>query len=161
MDLKELQYAFLQTSGRMGRLDTSSLFSSATRQEYLILEVLHLDPLASSEQQGIRISDMAAIMQVSPPAVSRMVQNMESRGLVRKVKSPENSRNTFIQITEQGEQVRLETDKKISRLFTAVIDRCGKDRAEKLVSYFLEMLDVAYDELQRQSSDADHKGENK
>ena len=53
----------------------------------------------------IRVGDLAAAEQVSPPTISRMVREMEAEGLVERVHDPEDRRLQLIRATLSGRKL--------------------------------------------------------
>ena len=56
------------------------------------------------EKQGIRVkvSDISAAMSLPRPGVTRTVKEMETKGYLQKLASPDDGRVTYISVTEAG-----------------------------------------------------------
>lgn len=67
----------------------------------------YLDTIQTLEQQGIpvKISDISGTLQIPRPGVTRTVKEMEAKGYLKKLSSPEDGRITYISITESGKQL--------------------------------------------------------
>lgn len=59
------------------------------------------------EKQGIqiKISDISDVMNLPRPGVTRTVKEMETKGYLRKISSPDDGRVTYISITEEGRKL--------------------------------------------------------
>lgn len=66
--------------------------------------IQYLDNIHALEKQGIqvKISDISDVMNLPRPGVTRTVKEMETKGYLRKISSPDDGRVTYISITEEG-----------------------------------------------------------
>ena len=67
----------------------------------------YLDIIEMLEKQGVRakISDISDVMNLPRPGVTRTVKEMETKGYLRKISSPDDGRVTYISITEEGRKL--------------------------------------------------------
>jgi DNA-binding MarR family transcriptional regulator len=62
-------------------------------------------------REGARLSDLAAAAEITPSAMTRVLEKLESRGLVRRVRgAKEDGRAAMVEITEEGRRVRGRID---------------------------------------------------
>lgn len=66
--------------------------------------IQYMDMIQRMEKQGIqvKISDISDVMKLPRPGVTRTVKEMEKKGYLRKIASPDDGRVTYISITEEG-----------------------------------------------------------
>ena len=64
--------------------------------------------LAVSEHQGLHFRDLADLTSIERPTLSRLLDEMESAGLLRRVRDPEDSRSVNISLAAAG-HARLES----------------------------------------------------
>ena len=59
------------------------------------------------EKQGtqVKISDISDVMNLPRPGVTRTVKEMEKKGYLSKIASPDDGRVTYISITEEGRKL--------------------------------------------------------
>jgi len=63
-----------------------------------------LSALATISKQGpVRLAELAQLESVSPPSTTRLVADLESKGLVSRESDPEDGRAVLISITPAGE----------------------------------------------------------
>lgn len=66
--------------------------------------IQYLDMIQRLEKQGtqVKISDISDVMNLPRPGVTRTVKEMEKKGYLSKIASPDDGRVTYISITEEG-----------------------------------------------------------
>lgn len=66
--------------------------------------IQYLEKIQALEKQGIRVkvSDISAAMSLPRPGVTRTVKEMEKKGYLKKLASPDDGRVTYISVTEAG-----------------------------------------------------------
>ena len=69
--------------------------------------IQYLDVIHSLERQGIqvKVSDISDALALPRPGVTRTIKDMEAKGYVKKLASPEDGRITYLSITDAGEQL--------------------------------------------------------
>jgi DNA-binding MarR family transcriptional regulator len=81
-----------------------------------------------SRQQGhaLRIRDLSKHLLLTQPSVSRMVDRLVTKGLVRKESAPGDGRGTFVRLTDDGyslyRRVAVMHAKSIERLLGAALE---------------------------------------
>ena len=83
--------------------------------------IQYLDNIHALEKQGIqvKISDISDVMNLPRPGVTRTVKEMETKGYLRKISSPDDGRVTYISITEEGRKLSEERAKTVANYFIA------------------------------------------
>ena len=66
--------------------------------------IQYLDAIQKLEKKDIhvKVSDISDIMNLPRPGVTRTVKEMEKKGYLSKIASPDDGRVTYISITEEG-----------------------------------------------------------
>ena len=82
MKFKKLQEEFLKTINRFGKIKYELLFHNVSRREYEMLAVMERFMHESGNRKGIYVSELAKILRVSSPAVSRMIGILETKGFI-------------------------------------------------------------------------------
>ena len=71
----------------------------------------YLDTIEGLERQGVRvkvsdISDaLSDVLNIPRPGVTRTIKEMEKKGLVQKISSPDDGRVTYLTVTESGKRL--------------------------------------------------------
>lgn len=132
-DVSRLRLALLRVARRL-RQNSSGMTQS------------QLSALASVQRDGpLTISGLAAIENVQPPSISRIVGTLEGEGWVARVADPSDGRAALVQITGAGAQrlaeVRADRDAWLARRIEAM-------HAEDVAALFgaLDALERLFDE---------------
>ena len=66
--------------------------------------IQYMDKIQTMEKQGIcvKVSDISDALNIPRPGVTRTVKEMETKGYLQKLSSPDDGRVTFITLTEAG-----------------------------------------------------------
>ena len=72
----------------------------------------YLDVIQMLEKKGIevKVSDISDTLNIPRPGVTRTVKEMEKKGYLRKLASPDDGRVTYISITESGKELHHKYD---------------------------------------------------
>lgn len=68
---------------------------------------------ASEETGGVNQRRLAALMGLDPSQVVALVDELENRGLVRRVSDPSDRRNKLIEATEEGRRLRRTAQRRV------------------------------------------------
>ena len=91
--------------------------SGVTMPEYDVLYTLTDCPPG-----GVRLHELADHVRLSQPGLSRLVERMESAGLVRRDRDPHDGRGTLVALTDKGREVQQETGRRHAR---SIVSRVG------------------------------------
>lgn len=74
--------------------------------------IQYLDAIQTlqKKKKDIRVSDISDVMNLPRPGVTRTVKEMEEKGYLRKLASPDDGRVTYITITEEGKKLSQKYD---------------------------------------------------
>jgi DNA-binding MarR family transcriptional regulator len=102
------------------------------------------------EQVSLRVTDLAARLNIDPPAVTRKAQQLERLGLVRRERDALDARASRLQLTPEGDQVlRRFLLARHEWLTTLLADWPAADRCEfaRLICRFTDDIDRHLTEL--------------
>ena len=68
---------------------------------------------------GVRLHELAEHVRLSQPGLSRLVERMESDGLVHRARDPHDGRGTRVVLTDLGRAVQQETGRRHARSIVA------------------------------------------
>lgn len=90
--------------------------------------------IAHAEQGTIAVSELARLLDLSPSHVSRVVIDLERKGLVERQRSPEDSRSTRAGVTDAGRRQLLEATPTYSSTIREVMfEGLGEREVKQLV----------------------------
>lgn len=98
--------------------------------------------------EKIRMSDISRELMISKPAATQMVDRLESRGLVERVRDEEDRRVVSIQPTPMGEACFAEGMEMGLEFIDRVVARMGNEKADRLVKLMNQFLDYVIEEMQ-------------
>ena len=104
-------------------------------------------------ENGVYVSQLAKELKVSSPAVSRALGNLESKGLIGRDVDKENRRNTYVYLTEQGEEEIAETERLLDEKMTRVVDQMGKEDVEQLLNLWEKLVCIMEEDTEKMISD--------
>lgn len=105
------------------------LGGSLSRMEFFTLSAL----LHQEETGPMRVSGLSEALQSAGPGVSRLLGNLERRGLISRTVDPEDRRSTRVSLTDEGRQVCRQTEAVVSAYTRRVLDRMGREEMDRLL----------------------------
>ena len=90
-------------------------------------------------------ADLARRMQVDTGAVTRMVDRMEQKGLVERVRCQEDRRVVNLQVTDSGRKAAAVIPKALCKVLNAHLKGFTQDEANALKGFLLRMLENGVD----------------
>jgi DNA-binding MarR family transcriptional regulator len=80
----------------------------------------------------LTLGQLAAAEQVRPPTMTRIVQALEAKGLVRKSANAEDRRTIHLSATMKGKRVMLEARERRVRSLAAQIEKLSREEQRRL-----------------------------
>lgn len=149
MKNQALQEQMFRTMFRLRRFYPGDIFEDISMGEFKVLEILSCCSEGRDADQGMYVSKMASMMEVSSPAVSRLLKSMEARDYIGRHVDSKDRRNTCVFITETGIKKRDECRKLAEDFLDRVINRVKPENVQRMLDLFHQMLDVMEDELKK------------
>ena len=94
------------------------------------LEAVHTLEKNSSH---VRVSDISDVLDLPRPGVTRTVKEMEQKGYLRKLASPDDRRVTYISITEEGRELSRKYDENYFSELSAYLDDISEEEADCMI----------------------------
>ena len=85
-----------------GEADPGNAAASAGRGDAVLYSISGCNPETGKKDIHVKVSDISDIMNLPRPGVTRTVKEMEKKGYLSKIASPDDGRVTYISITEEG-----------------------------------------------------------
>lgn len=97
--------------------------------------IQYLDMIHTMEQEGlsVKISDISDRLNIPRPGVTRTVKEMEKKGYLQKIASPDDGRVTFITATESGKKLHQKFDAQYFNMLAPYMDEISKEEAENMI----------------------------
>lgn len=102
-----------------------------SRMEFFTLSILFHRP---AEEGPMQVSGLARALHSTTPGVSRLLGNLERRGLILRTVAPSDRRITQVALTEEGRQACTRALKTVSRYTNQVLEQMGQPEMEQLLA---------------------------
>lgn len=138
---KSIAEELLRTIEKFKRLEGPSIaFRGVKRSEFFLLTTLA--DCTSSKSEGIRISELSSKMDVTPPAVTHMINSLEEIGLVERLADPNDRRVVLIRLTVKGEKAVVEIHAGFMDKLMGLVEFLGEKDSKEFIR--LLSLTLAY-----------------
>ena len=147
MTEQEICKQFGRVMQRIGKVSSELAFGNLTQNEFFALNIIRGFEEEHQDVKGIYVSTLGMLMKSSMPAVSRLLRTMEGKGLLERVTDPQDRRNTYVFITEQGEETRTKGMKQMGNLFLQVLRQMGSENMVSMLKLMQEYADIMEDKV--------------
>ena len=128
---------FGRVKGAMGAAFDAELAPlDITAAQYVILMSLAHGEVSSA-------SDLCKGISYDPGAMTRMLDRLERRGLVRRVAKPDDRRTFQLELTDEGRDVMPKLRAAGMKVLNRMLDGFSANEAQQLEGYLLRMLNNA------------------
>ena len=158
MTEQEIRKKFLKIGHRFGKMKMLINYGNVSKAEFAVLMTVKRRQEMARNENGVYVSQLAKELKVSSPAVSRMLGNLENKGLIGRDVDKENRRNTYVYLTEKGEEEIAETERLLDEKMTKVVDQMGKEDVEQLLNLWEKLVRIMEEDAVGMISDeaSDH-----
>ena len=97
--------------------------------------IQYMDKIQTMEKQGIcvKISDISDALNIPRPGVTRTVKEMETKGYLQKLSSPDDGRVTFITLTEAGKALSRKYNEHYFNELSSYLDDISEEDADCMI----------------------------
>lgn len=107
-----------------------------SHSEFFLLNII------MDRNNDITVSEIAAELDVTPPAVSRSLKSLENRGLIKRETNLVNRRNTMVRLTETGQKFLEMSRRQMDVVMQYVEEKMGEERKNQLCLLLEEMTEI-------------------
>ncbi|WP_171123943.1 MULTISPECIES: homoprotocatechuate degradation operon regulator HpaR [unclassified Ruegeria] len=133
---RSLPIALLRARERvMGPIRKMLSDAGVTEQQWRVLRVLQEE----GPQEPTRIAERACLLL---PSLTRILQKLEAKGLIRRRVNPGDKRRQIVEVTAQGERIIQDNIEVMIRLAEEIKDQLGQKRHEALLDLLNELHDL-------------------
>ncbi|MCH5349219.1 MAG: MarR family transcriptional regulator [Oscillospiraceae bacterium] len=122
-----------------------------SHSEFCIMNIIR------NGREDITVSEIASELDVTPPAVSRSLKFMESRGFIRRETDSVNRRNTMVRLTVKGSDILDRARNEIDSITEMVNTEMGAERIDQLYRLIAEMTEIYEKYAKVKGENADDK----
>lgn len=131
MDNQDIQTYFLENVSMFQKICDRIKFADISRSEFAMMHMIHCK---QNEAASLTLSDLAGFLEISSPAVSRMIKTLEDKGYVFRRVSEKDRRISFVSLTEKGEEVHGECAEKMQQWGEQTMNAMGRENIIQLLS---------------------------
>ena len=84
--------------------------------------------------------ELAEVLDSVPPAISAMIAELETQGLLKRSADPEDRRRVILEITEQGHALRQELGKAWHQVILRRVSKLDRDEIQSLIRIYEKLL---------------------
>jgi DNA-binding MarR family transcriptional regulator len=96
--------------------------------------------LLRADAKGMKVSEVSAQMQITPAAVTHIVNALEEAGHLERLAEPTDRRVVLVRLTEFGRQAVAEQKAHVLQTLSGLLDFLGEQDARELVRLFTVSL---------------------
>lgn len=91
--------------------------------------------------EEVRTSDVSRRMEVSPPALTPTLNQLEEKGLIQRLPSKTDRRTVYLRVTEQGEELCRRHWQRMREHFQSLTDYLGEEDSAELTRLLGRILE--------------------
>lgn len=157
--MKQNQGARLLYSCLDMRRNLNQLLSNGnvSQGEYLVLRNIwrsSTDMNADRMQQHIKAANLSDALELSRPSITRILNSLEGRGLIKRNIDAKDRRSISIELTEDGINALLKAENALNNLTETLVKSLGDEDTDKLIE-LVDKLSEIYKELLQQGGNKD------
>ena len=134
---KEDKYKLIEQFRRVRQfMNSVPLKTGISHSEFCLLNII------MDRKDGITVSEIAAGLDVTPPAVSRSLRSLESRGLITRETVLLNRRNTMVRLTADGRSFLEISRRQMDKVMEYVDEKMGGERKKQFYELLAEMTNI-------------------
>lgn len=141
---------FFEAFHRFRKLDITSMFPELSGSDFRTLMAIECVG-KKKEGKGVRVSELAQEMRVAAPAASRTLKGLEERGMIERSVDTEDRRNTYVFLTQKGQEVLANAEQIMNDFSHAVFERLDEEKMEHLIAYLKEIYEVSEQEIKKRA----------
>ena len=94
---------------------------------------------------GVKVSDISDALNLPRPGVTRTVKEMEKKGYICKISSPDDGRVTYISATEEGEELSKKYDEYYFNDLRADLSDITEEEADGMIRTIEKFYKIMYE----------------
>ena len=116
-----------------GEADPGDAATPAAGGDAVLYSISGCNPETGKKDIHVKVSDISDVMNLPRPGVTRTVKEMEKKGYLSKIASPDDGRVTYISITEEGWKLFRKYDENYFGELSADLSDISEEDADCMV----------------------------
>lgn len=142
--MDKLYEELFRSMNQFRKLKFSEMFPEVCKTDYFVLCTI----MDKGENGQITISELAARAKMLPPAISRTLKGLEERGYVERNINKNDRRNTYVELTAEGERLTEEARQIMADFGKSVMSQVDGEDMKRLISYLDNIYHIAEKEIE-------------
>ena len=142
---KEVQDIFLENAAMFQKVCDRIQFEGLSRSEFAMLHMIHNK---KDEMGKLTLSELASFLEVSSPAVSRMIKTLEDKKFIVKSPSEKDRRISYVSLSPEGEALYESCAECMRNIGDRTMEAMGREdmiRMLELLQRFFETFEKELD----------------
>ncbi len=128
---------------RMRRLGKSQPVVGMNHRDFFALHML----CSHADSGGMRMGELARLLDVPLPTLSKSIQSLEERGYVERRTDPADRRNTLASATPEGIALEKKANDNAEYCMKELFSRFGEQETEEFVRLCTRLVDLAEEQM--------------
>ncbi|WP_438447914.1 MarR family winged helix-turn-helix transcriptional regulator [Gorillibacterium sp. sgz5001074] len=133
--IRRYEEVYMFATRKISSMITDLVSKDLTMEQYYVLHFL--DKCGSCAS-----SELADHFGVNRSAITAMIDRLDTKGYVRRVKHGDDRRMVYLEITEDGEQIRGIVEEKIRQLVESYLQELGEEDLENFVRIYERIANI-------------------
>ena len=106
--------------------------------------IRYMDMIQELQKQNdhVKVSDLSDVLNIPRPGVTRTIKEMEKKGLVQKVSSPNDGRVTYLSLTEHGKEISEKYNENYFNELIPYLDGVSDADADRMIQTIQKFYDI-------------------
>ena len=142
---EEVQDILLKNVAMFQKVCDRIQFEGLSRSEFAMLHMIHCK---KDEMDKLTLSELASFLEVSSPAVSRMIKTLEDKKYIVKSPSEEDRRISYVSLSPEGEALYESCAERMRSIGDRTMEAMGREdmiRMLELLQRFFETFEKELD----------------
>ncbi|MBQ3112412.1 MAG: winged helix-turn-helix transcriptional regulator [Firmicutes bacterium] len=141
-----LMMQVMTSVSRLGSAMNVKVHAELSNGEYIALHGIR-EYCRNCCPQGVYVSELARMQDISPAAVSKKLQALEKRDLICREIDPNSRRNTFVRLTPHGEEVLARADIETVSYMQHLLQHIDNDKLQELLATLNGIIDIIENDI--------------
>ena len=106
--------------------------------------IRYMDMIQELQKQNdhVKVSDLSDVLNIPRPGVTRTIKEMEKKGLVQKISSPDDGRVTYLSLTEHGKKISEKYNENYFNELIPYLDGISDADADCMIQTIQKFYDI-------------------
>ncbi|WP_455544375.1 MarR family winged helix-turn-helix transcriptional regulator [Intestinibacter sp.] len=110
--------------------------------EYMALRTIEKLKMINEDSIGVKTSDIGNCLCMKKPATSKMLNNLEDKGYIKRLSDKKDRRVTYVDLTQEGENLLKEQHQQMIDFTNRVVDEMGEEDTKTLTDLLNKLFDI-------------------